>query len=60
MENADEITENIYFSLYGFGLGKRNAEPIEEDSSTPVPIEQQQNYGGYDRGMYHHSEAFKH
>lgn len=41
------------FSLYGFGLGKRNANTIEEDSSTPVPVEQQ-NYDGYDRGMSHH------
>lgn len=37
------------YSLYGFGLGKR-AAPIEENSSTPQPIDQQ-NYDGYDRSM---------
>lgn len=43
---------NIY-SLYGFGLGKRAAN-IDEDASTPAPIEPPQNYDGYDRGKFIH------
>lgn len=40
-------------SLYGFGLGKRAAPTIEEDTSTSAPIDQS-NYinDGYDRSMF--------
>lgn len=38
-------------SLYGFGLGKRAAPAIEEDTSTSTPIDQS-NYDGYDRSMF--------
>lgn len=45
------IEEIVFYSLYGFGLGKRDVNTVnEDDTSTQVPNDSQ-NYNGYDRGM---------